>query len=32
LGFVVDEKNVVDIDTPEQFELARLRLAARLGE
>lgn len=31
VGFVVDEKNVVDIDTPEQFELARFRMQQRLA-
>ncbi len=29
LGFEVDSQNVVDIDTPEQFELARMRMEAR---
>ncbi len=29
LGFEVDPENVVDIDTHEQFELARMRLAER---
>ncbi len=32
LGYEVDSQNVIDIDTPEQFELARLRMAARLAE
>lgn len=32
LGFEVDAENVVDIDTPEQFELARMRMEKRLRE
>lgn len=31
LGFEVDPENVIDIDTPEQFELARMRMQRRLG-
>jgi CMP-N-acetylneuraminic acid synthetase len=31
LGFEVDSKNVVDIDTPEQFEFARMRMSSRLS-
>ncbi len=30
LGYEVDPGNVVDIDTPEQFELARMRMEERL--
>ena len=31
LGFEVDPENVIDIDTPEQFEIARSKIERKLG-